>query len=186
MVSVSEHFNTSLRGVLSEWHLSPLQFAESVSAARRAVLEQQFDLIIINSPLPDDPGIRFAIDESGTKPSVVLLAVRAELYETTFEKVSGHGVYLLSKPSSRGVVSNAMDWMVTTRERLKKMETKSASLEEKMKEIRTVNRAKWILIEQLKMTEPDAHRYIEKQAMDRCISKGELAEEVIRIYSGSG
>ena len=42
------------------------------------------------------------------------------------------------------------------------METKSASLEEKMKEIRTVNRAKWILIEQLKMTEPDAHRYIEK------------------------
>ena len=53
------------------------------------------------------------------------------------------------------------------------------STEEKMQEIRIVNHAKWILIEHLKMTETDAHRYIEKQAMDRCISKREMAEEII-------
>ncbi len=45
------------------------------------------------------------------------------------------------------------------------------SIEDKMKEIRTVNRAKWLLIDQLKMTEADAHHYIEKQAMDSCMSK---------------
>ena len=45
-----------------------------------------------------------------------------------------------------------------------------------MAEIRLVNRAKWVLIEQLRMTEQEAHRYIEKQAMDRCVTRRAVAE----------
>ena len=51
-----------------------------------------------------------------------------------------------------------------------------------MEEIRLVNRAKWILIEQLKMTEADAHHHIERQAMDRCVSKKEIALGIIKTY----
>ena len=58
-----------------------------------------------------------------------------------------------------------------------------SSIEEKMEEIRLVNRAKWLLIENLKMTESDAHHYIEKQAMDRCSSKKEIALGIIKTYS---
>ena len=56
-------------------------------------------------------------------------------------------------------------------------------MEEKLLELRTVNRAKWLLINELKMTEADAHRYIEKQAMDSCVSKKTIAETIIRTYS---
>ena len=63
------------------------------------------------------------------------------------------------------------------------METKNLSIEEKMEEIRLVNRAKWILIEQLKMTEAEAHRHIEKQAMDRCTGKRDIALGIIKTYS---
>ena len=73
--------------------------------------------------------------------------------------------------------------MSSARERLRKSEKKALSIEEKMEEIRLVNRAKWLLIDELKMSEPDAHRYIEKQAMDRCVSKREVAEEIIKTYS---
>ena len=52
-----------------------------------------------------------------------------------------------------------------------------------MEEIRIVNRAKWFLIAEQKMDEQGAHRYIEKQAMDRCVSKKVIAEEIIKIYS---
>ena len=52
-----------------------------------------------------------------------------------------------------------------------------------MEEIRLVNRAKWLLISQLNMTEPDAHHYLEKQAMDQCISKRQMAENIIGTYS---
>ena len=56
------------------------------------------------------------------------------------------------------------------------------SIEDKMKEIRTVNRAKWLLIDQLKMTEADAHHYIEKQAMDLRLTKKQVAKHILRTY----
>ena len=45
-----------------------------------------------------------------------------------------------------------------------------------------MNRAKWLLIECLNMTEAEAHRYIEKQAMDLRISRREAAENIIKTY----
>ena len=66
---------------------------------------------------------------------------------------------------------------------MRKSEKKALSIEEKMEEIRIVNRAKWLLISELKMDEQGAYRYIEKHAMDRCISKREIAEEIIETYS---
>ena len=57
---------------------------------------------------------------------------------------------------------------------------RSLSMEDKMAEIRLINRAKWVLIEKQGMSEQDAHRYIEKQAMDRCVPKRVVAEEILR------
>ena len=51
-----------------------------------------------------------------------------------------------------------------------------------MDSIRIVNRAKWLLIERLGMTEQDAHGYIEKEAMNRRRTSREIAEEIIRMY----
>ena len=62
------------------------------------------------------------------------------------------------------------------------MEQKTASVEEKIEEIRIVNKAKWLLIDQLKMTEQEAHRYIEKQAMDRCVTRRTIAENILATY----
>ncbi|MGN0526568.1 MAG: ANTAR domain-containing response regulator [Acutalibacteraceae bacterium] len=183
VVSASDTFNASLTPLLPESKFDPIRTETSVNSARRALSERTYDLIIINSPLPDDSGIRFAIDLSGLKTSVALLMVRSDVYPTMYNKVAEYGVYVLPKPTSKLIVAQAVDWMIATRERLKKFEKKTMSTEEKMQEIRIVNHAKWILIEQLKMSESDAHRYIEKQAMDYCISKREMAEKIIQTYS---
>ncbi len=53
-----------------------------------------------------------------------------------------------------------------------------------MSDIRLVNRAKWILIASRSMDEAEAHRWIEKQAMDRCLTKREIAEEIIGDSEG--
>jgi response regulator NasT len=76
--------------------------------------------------------------------------------------------------------------MISARERLRKAEEKTVSIEMKMKEIRTVNRAKWMLIDKLGMDEPAAHRYIEKQAMDTCATRLQTAESIISRYSQRG
>ena len=114
---------------------------------------------------------------------MALVLVKADYYGAVYSKVAEHGVYVLTKPISKAMLSQAVDWMSTTQERLRQLEKKAASIEEKMQEIRLVNRAKWLLIDQLKMTEADAHRYIEKQAMDSCTSKKVVAEEIIGLYS---
>ena len=138
--------------------------------------------MIVNSPLPDDTGIRFAVDAGSDPHTVVLFLARAEQYGDAVEKLVGNGVFVLQKPVSRPVFQAASGWLISARERVRKNEKKTLSIEEKMNEIRLVNRAKWLLIGELKMTEPDAHRYIEKQAMDRCVSRQTVAEEIIRTY----
>lgn len=183
IVSATEKFITSVKELLSDFRFYPVDEEKSTSGARRAIAERTYDFIVINSPLPDGDGLRFAVDTSRGKNTVVLVMVRNELYNEVFDKVSPYGAYILSKPTSKQIITQALDWMVSTRERLRSLEEKSLSLEEKMQEIRIVNRAKWILISELKMTENDAHRYIEKQAMDRCISKRIMAEEIIKIYT---
>lgn len=183
VVSASDAFNASLTPLLPVSKFDPVRVETSVNAAKRALADRSYDFILINSPLPDDAGVRFAMDVSGLKTSVALLMVRSDVYAVTHNKVAEYGVYVLPKPTSKVIVSQAIDWMIATRERLKKFEKKTVSTEEKMQEIRTVNHAKWLLIDNLKMTESDAHRYIEKQAMDRCISKHDMAEEIIKTYS---
>lgn len=183
IISASEKFNTSLKELFPEFKYTPVLFETNISTAKRTLAEYDFDFVIINSPLPDDDGVRFAIDLSSKNNSVVMLLVRNEIYESIFEKVSGYGVYTLPKPTSRQIIGQSLDWMASTRERIRKFEKKAVSLEDKMQEIRIINRAKWLLISELGMAENDAHRYIEKQAMDRCVSRKEIAEEIIKTYS---
>ena len=182
IVSASESFNQNVLKFLPEATYSPLSYAKSINEAQRKVVERFYDLIIINSPLPDDFGAKFAIDTSNNSPSVVLLFVRSDNYEDVYDKVYDFGVFTVKKPLPEQSVTQALDFVKATRERLRKMEKKKVSLEEKMMEIKIVNRAKWTLINSLNMSEDDAHRYIEKQAMDRCISKREIAEEILRTY----
>lgn len=183
IVSASESVSNTFKALLPRGRYSPVQTVSDISSAKRAFTERAYDYVIINSPLPDDIGTRFAIDVCSSKSTVVLLMVRAELHDEIFNKVAEHGVFTLPKPSSKPTVLTALNWMSSARERLRRTEKKTISIEEKMEEIRVVNRAKWLLISELKMDEPDAHRYIEKQAMDRCISKRELAENIIKAYS---
>ena len=183
IVSAAEGFNDALSALLPNSKYSPINFVSNISAAKRALAERAFDFVIINSPLPDDVGTRFAIDTGNSKESVVLLMVRAELQAEIYDKVAEHGVFVLPKPTSKPTMAIAISWLSSAREKLRKTEKKTLSIEEKMEEIRIVNRAKWLLISELKMDEQGAHHYIEKQAMDRCVSKRVVAEEVIKTYS---
>lgn len=183
IVSNSEKFQSGLRSLLPESAYSPIVTVASVGAAERARNNQDFDFVFVNSPLPDDAGIRFAIDCCRAGGAVVLLFAAAALYDSIQSRVEKHGVFVLPRPVPRDAILRGLNWMTAARERLRSYEKKVQPVEEKMEEIRLVNRAKWLLISELKMSEPDAHHYITHQAMDRCCSKRTVAEEIIRLYT---
>lgn len=183
VVSAAEKFHDTMAALLPSSDYYPVKFVSNIAAAKRAFLEQRYDFVIINTPLPDDFGTRFASQVCTGNGSVALVLIKAEVYEENYAKMVAEGIFTLSKPTSAQMISQALRWMAAARERLRRLESKAISIEEKMEEIRLVNRAKWLLIENLKMAEADAHHYIEKQAMDRCVSRREIALGIIKTYS---
>ena len=182
VVSASAKFNESVRGLLPERFYWPVTVLTDAAGARRELLENSYDLVVINTPLPDEFGTRLALDACESSSAGVLLLVKAEHCPDIEAQVSAHGVLTLAKPTSAQLFAQTLRLLCITRERLRGMENKAVTLQEKMEEIRLVNRAKWLLIEELKMTEQEAHRYIEKQAMDRCVTRRAVAEQILSIY----
>lgn len=182
LVSASEKFNSSTKELLPVTDYWPVVIVKNIAEAKRRLLEQSFDIVLINAPLPDDFGMRLAIDVCGSSDAGVLLLVKNELYNDIYAKVVEFGVMTISKPTSVLIVSQTLRILCATRERMRQASQRQATVEEKMEEIRLVNHAKWLLIQCLNMTEGDAHRYIEKQSMDLRISKRQVAENIIKTY----
>ena len=145
------------------------------------LLETSADIVIINAPLRDEFGTQLAQNLADDNLAVILL-VPGESYDQVCYKVEDDGVLTLGKPLSGQALQTAIRLATALRAKLQKLDKKNQALQEKMQDIRTVNRAKWLLMEQLRMTENEAHYYIEKQAMDMRLSRREVAENIIRSY----
>jgi response regulator NasT len=182
LVSSSEKFNGAMLPLLPKNRFSPIGVYRDAKSARRVISKEKPDIVIINTPLPDDLGTSLALDVSETDGDCILLFTRAENFSELSSVLAPHGVLTLPKPTSPELTEEVVELMCATRERLRRIEIKKSFAEGRMEDIRVVNKAKWFLIEQLKMTEQEAHRYIEKQAMDRCVTKRVIAENILSTY----
>ncbi len=184
IVSSSVKAEEYLRDILDTVQFSPVVTASGAGEAKRMQLENHYDLVLINAPLADDFGTELAIEIAEDSASGVILFVKNELFEQVSYKAEDYGVLTVAKPGSRQGIYQAIKLLVAMRRRIKTFENKAVTLEAKMKEIRLINRAKWLLIDRFKMSEAEAHKYIEKTAMDNCVKRGEIAENIIRTYEG--
>lgn len=183
LVSTCENFKMSIIPKLREHNFIPHIFVSSLEEAHRELLEQSFDMVIFEKKFVDENTIDSAIEIANNSETGVLIFTEINYYEELTERLKKYGILVLPSSSVLQLVDITFNLMSATRERIRKMQKKTATLEEKMNEIRLVNRAKWILINHLNMTEETAHKFIEKQSMDRCRPKLEIAEEIIRTYN---
>ena len=181
-VSVSDKLFGILDDLLKDRFCPDIKCASSISEAKRLMLLQNFDIVAVNAPLKDESGIDFALNVASDSSAGVLLLINSEYYEQVLDKVMEYGVLTVSKPLSKQSLYEAVNLLVATNHRLEKVERKNEKLTAKMEEVRIVNRAKWVLIEKLGLSEEEAHRVIEKQAMDERQSKREVAETIMRTY----
>lgn len=182
IVSSSQKVNDFLKGLLPPDRFSPLLVAPTVGEARRLLVDRDIDIVIINTPLPDDFGVEFAVEASDAQNCGVLILVKSELLDAVSERAEDFGILTLAKPVSRQMVFQSVNLLVAARHKIRALEAKTSSLQSKMEEIRLINRAKLLLIEHLKMSEAEAHRYIEKTAMDACVKRRKISEDIIRTY----
>ncbi len=181
IVSASEQFDAIVKRSLTGF--TTINVVKSGALARRNVLEKDYNLIVINSPMPDETGIDLALDISEKSRASILLVTPKDIYDEVLEKVTDYGILVLFKPFPKGRADQAVRYLVAVQDKMYRLEKKNLALEEKMEELRTVSRAKLLLVERKHMTEDEAHRYIGKNAMDNGVSRKRIAEMILEDES---
>ena len=182
IVSGTEKGTEFVKELLPKSEFYPVAAAGSAGEAKRILVQNSFDIVIVNTPLPDEFGTDFAVELSEDTYTGILLLVKSELFEQIVYTAEPYGILTVAKPVSRQYLYQTVKLSAATRRRLRRLERKNETLREKMEEIRIVNRAKWTLIRRLGMEEEQAHRYIEKLAMDTRATRREVAEDILRTY----
>jgi len=152
------------------------------SEARRLINgEASPDIIIIGTPLQDEFGQELAETAAEETSAGIILICHAEIAEELADRLADYGIYVLARPVNREALSRDIRMISTNLSRMSGLK-ESPEILGRIEEIRVINRAKSVLMKYLKFTEPQAHRYIEKQAMNNRQTRREVAEHIIKQY----
>ncbi len=178
IVTGSEQFAVQIQKVAYRKGFSAADVGRSAAAARRRVMERDYDIIVINAPLQEEFGHELAMDMADRGISV-LMVVPSEVYDNVLENVTDYGIMVLQKPLSGNMADKAIGFLRAIQMRIRRLKKQVAKAEEKAEELRITGKAKLLLIEKKHMTEEEAHRFIGKQAMNNGVSRRRIAERII-------
>lgn len=182
IVSKTEASIKAIAQLLSTENYENVDCTVSTEDGREKVLDTEYDLIVINTPLSEESGIDFSIFCADNTKSCVILVVQQEKAMEVASMVDSYGVLVIQKPVNKHLFHHYMIFTQCFKERLLSVESENKQLKSKLEEVKIVNRAKLLLMQCLSMTEKQAHRYIEKQAMDMRTNKLTVAKQVIKTY----
>lgn len=185
LVSSGEKGIDAITGLLRNNEFSAVTTVKSSGEARRLLSVQNFDIIIINTPLSDEFGTELALQLAENTCSGIMLITKADISEVVALKTEDLGVITIAKPIDRTLFHHTLKLLSAVRDKYAVLENENKKLKQKLDEVRLVQRAKRMLMECLHMSESQAHHYIERQAMDMRITKYEVANSIIRTYTDS-
>ena len=182
IVSAGASSNEYIAARLAEMGYARPVILPSGAEARRRMPDADFDLIVVNAPLPDEFGHELCMDAVASTDAGVVFLVKAAQAEQLLAPLNEQGVLLLSKPFSNTLFVQAMHMAAASNHRLQLLRQDNARMQEKIAQVRLVSHAKCCLVEREQMSEDTAHRYIEKRAMDTRRSRAEIAQEILDSY----
>lgn len=182
IISKSEQSLGSLRTLMESEGYHSIDFAFTSQQAKAAVKDCSFDVIIINTPILDSGGIDLSVELCLRTSSGVFVLMKDEVYDKCRDALESKGVFAVKKPLNRTVFHQCLRIWEISYGRLLKLQTENQGLKSQLEEIKIIDRAKCALMQCLTMSEKQAHRYLEKQAMDMRISRLQVAQRVLSTY----
>lgn len=134
------------------------------------------DLVIINTPLSDEFGHELAEMTAEETNADIILVCSGDISAELTDRLSYSGITMLSKPITREILTDNIN-----SSRFSDIKESDDVLNQ-IEHIRIINRAKSLLMKYLKFTEPQAHKYIVKQAMNNRCTRKEVSEKIINTY----
>jgi len=183
VVSCTEKSAALFSDALAAASIKYITVIASAGEARRVLLDKDFDIVIIDAPLPDESGETLARHIAAKGLSQVIFAVSSEHFNAMCSVCQGDGVLTIPKPFDKNFFWSVLSLARSVSIKLKRMHDENAKLKQRIEDIRIIDRAKCVLISNLSLTEQEAHRFIEKQAMDLRSTKRAIAEEILKTYA---
>ena len=90
---------------------SRISVCSSGSEARRTASENDLDIVIVNTPLPDEFGDELALNISDTTTAGCLLIAKAEHADALSERLEDYGIMVVARPISRMLFFQALKLM---------------------------------------------------------------------------
>lgn len=161
---------------------SSVNVVNSGSEVRRMIKNgAEVDLIIINAPLSDEFGNDLAETVAEELSAAVIMICSGDIAAELESSFSDHGIAMISKPISGEAFSRCLSEIELSNGNFCDVK-ESAEILSRTDDIRLINRAKSALMKYLKFTEPQAHRYLEKHAMNNRCTRREAAIHIINAY----
>lgn len=135
------------------------------------------DVLIINPPLSDEFGTELA-EITANRVSAVILLCDRDIADDLADSLSPYNVLVLSKPINRNALKEGI-LLICDQPALFSDIKESEEVMRRIGDIRLVSRAKSMLMKYLGFTEPQAHRYLEKKAMNCRCTRREAAKKII-------
>ncbi|MEE0866891.1 MAG: ANTAR domain-containing protein [Clostridia bacterium] len=182
VVCANDKFRASFSQIFSKAGPCRLSFAADICEAQEKLAAGHFEIVVIDSREESSQTEEFAMKCAKNEETGVIFIVSEADYEEAAHRLERNFVFVLVRPVYSRVILQAVKIMRMALFRLRRSQRRAESLDAKMDEIRAVNHAKWVLIKSLGLTEEEAHKTIEKQAMDTRVSKRDVAENIIKTY----
>ncbi|MCL2255100.1 MAG: ANTAR domain-containing protein [Lachnospiraceae bacterium] len=182
IVSRTDKSAAIFKDVLNSASINQIIFMQTCGEARRILLEREFDLVVINAPLQDESGENLSRYIASKNIAQVILVVKNEFFDAVSAVCEADGVLTIAKPVSKTILWSAISLVKSVHNRINKIQNENEKLKQRIDDIRVTDRAKLILITYMSMSEKEAHRYIEKQAMDLRTTKRAIAEGILKTY----
>ncbi len=182
IIAGKETEKENLVGLLDCYSDSQILYASNSKQAKEIIASASPTLIIINAPLPSESAQDLAIFMTQRTDAAVVVLLPDSYRNIKEYSGEDYGILTLYKPFKRSEFDRTVKFAMAFENRIAKIQEKNKKLQKQLTEVRTVHRAKCLLIQHLQMSESQAHRYIEKHAMDCRKSKLEVANSILQSY----
>lgn len=142
------------------------------------------DAVVVSLPLKSEFGLDFTAELSKRSGAAIVVLARADIAEEVQRRIKFTGAFVIGKPFPKSVLANTVKMALLAKENINRLERENIELTKQLDDVKAIDRAKCCLIEYLNLTENQAHRHIQKLAMDTRRSQRDIADDILRTYAG--
>ncbi|MDR0913726.1 MAG: ANTAR domain-containing protein [Oscillospiraceae bacterium] len=146
------------------------------------VQTKDFDLILVNIVSELEKGVSVAVNAAQITRACVIIIVQEDIAASISDAMACKGVLVIGKPVNKHLFHHYLLFTDFFKRRMLGLFEENSKLKQRMEGIKIIDRAKMLLMQNLVFSEDQAHKYLERQAMDMRMTKVDVARQVLKTY----